>query len=353
VAELNEARSSHTATLLPDGRVLVAGGLQNDWDDDDENERRVLASVELFDPATEAWSPGPAMHTRREEHSATLLRDGRVLVVGGHNAAGGYRVLASAEVFDPGTNVWTPLGDSIGASGRNSATLLSDGRVLVVGTTQPGDRFPQAATIFDPATGNWSPVARERRVLVGHVAIALGDGTVLVAGGAELQEGPPNAASVALIYDPQADEWISVGPMASPVHTATAARLPDGRIILAAAEGMAQIFDPGSRTWSRADRPLADDWGGKGVVLADGRLVVFGEDDEAEPSIPLVEVYDAIEDAWTTTTTFRFTRDQTTTLLPDGRVLVAGGYWNCHFGEACTNSETLADTLLFDPAGAP
>jgi hypothetical protein len=224
--------------------------------------------------------------------------------------------------------------------------------VLVIGWAPPGDTFLQAATIFDPATDSWRPIASPRRVLPGHVAIALPDGTVLVAGGAPPSEGGPDPEPVAFTYDPEADTWVNVGPMAGPVHGATASRLPDGRILVTAAEGIAQTFAPGAGTWLRVARPRADDWAGKGVVLADGRLVVFGEEDDAPDAIPLVEVYEAASDTWTTMTTFRFTRDLTQTLLPDGRVLVAGGYWNCHFGEACDNSVTLGDTMLFAPAGA-
>ena len=116
-----EVRYSHTATSLPDGTVLVAGGIGSSG---------VLASAELYDPSTGSWTATGRITEARSGHTATLLPDGTVLVVGGGSSGG---LLASAELYDPSTGTWTATGRTIEARLGHTATLLTDGRVLVAG----------------------------------------------------------------------------------------------------------------------------------------------------------------------------------------------------------------------------
>src|SRR6266516_555257 len=116
---MSEARDGHTATLLANGKVLVAGG--ND------------ATAELYDPATNGWSPAASMGQERSEPAAILLPNGKVLVAGGDFGPNPPAYLASAELYDPATNTWTPTGSMAVARRHPTATLLMDGRILVVG----------------------------------------------------------------------------------------------------------------------------------------------------------------------------------------------------------------------------
>jgi hypothetical protein len=127
-AAMRARRVYHRATLLADGRVLVIGGY--------------LASVEIYSPATNTWAPAPSMSIGRAGHTATLLSDGRVLV------AGGATNHPSAEIYDPGTNAWTPTPSMSSSRQFPTATLLSDGRVLVTG----GATHIASAEIYSAAT---------------------------------------------------------------------------------------------------------------------------------------------------------------------------------------------------------
>src|SRR6266571_3996260 len=120
---LKTARFHHTATLLPDGRVLVVGG---------EHGHYPLASAELYDPATGTWSDTGSLNTARDSHTATLLPNGMVLVAGGRETIPGIG-LASAELYDPATGTWSPTGSLDTARVFNTETLLRNGKVLVTG----------------------------------------------------------------------------------------------------------------------------------------------------------------------------------------------------------------------------
>ena len=167
---LNTGRYLHTATLLADGRVLVAGGYTVALD---------LASAELYDPATGTWTVTGSLNTARYCHTATLLPDGKVLVAGGINW---YRLqLASAELYDPATGNWTDTGSLNTARCWHTATLLPDGRVLVAGG---GDGYaPRERGTLRSSHGNLDRHRQPQYCSVYHTATLLADGRVLVAGG--------------------------------------------------------------------------------------------------------------------------------------------------------------------------
>ena len=168
-AALGFARTGHTATLLPDGQVLVAGG--------------GAEAAERYDPRTDRWGPAGTMSTNRYGHTATLLPDGRVLVVGGDT----FRVntaefLATAELYDPRTNAWGSAVSLAAARGTHTATLLPNGQVLVVGGA--GGAGPVAgAERYDPATNRWEAAGELGVPRFAHAAVVLLNGQVLVAGG--------------------------------------------------------------------------------------------------------------------------------------------------------------------------
>ena len=134
-------RCRHTATVLPDGRVLIAGGYHT----------AVLSGVQIYDPATNSWFAAASMKNPREQHAAVLLPDGRVLVVGGY----GTRPLASAEVYDPTGNIWSAAAPMRGPRFGHTAVLLPDGSVLVTGGS---DQAPLSSSeVYIPATNSWQP----------------------------------------------------------------------------------------------------------------------------------------------------------------------------------------------------
>ncbi|MCC6627364.1 MAG: hypothetical protein IT340_08175 [Chloroflexi bacterium] len=183
---LPAARSSHTATLLLDGRVLVAGGAEDE------------ARADVYVPATGAWSAVERLRQGRLAHTATLLHDGTVLVVGGLTEQGSsgdrIRHVPDTELFDPAMLTWAPVPGPPLARHAHTATLLADGTVLVVGGLAHGRRLT-AAERYDPVAGVWLPAGAVTPARFGHTATTLADGAALVTGGA----GPTSRLTGALL----------------------------------------------------------------------------------------------------------------------------------------------------------
>ncbi len=173
---LSVARDAHTATLLPNGKVLVAGGLGSSV---------VLASAELYDPSFGTWTTTGSMNMARVEHTATLLPNGKVLVAGGVSSTGGVTgcCLASAELYDPSTSSWTFTGSMTGARELHTATLLPNGKVLVAGGFSSSGAPLASAELYDPSLGTWTTTGSLSVARAGHTATLLPNGQVLVAGG--------------------------------------------------------------------------------------------------------------------------------------------------------------------------
>ena len=214
---MTTARSGHTATLLNDGRVLVVSGLTSD----------------IFNPATDTWAATGNLTTARSLHTATLLNNGQVLAVSG----------STAEIFDPATSTWSATGNLTTAHYRHTAMLLTDGRVLVAGGLN-GGVSNNSAEIFDPATGTWSPTGSMSTSRRDHTATMLNEGRVLVAGGTN----STSMLNSAEIYDPATGTWSPTGSMINAREEHTATRLNDGRVLAVGGEGSgsccAEVFDP-------------------------------------------------------------------------------------------------------------
>src|SRR5450759_4633159 len=246
-----EDRYEDTATLLPDGKVLVAGGVHATKDP-----QGVLASAELYDPKSGSWTATGKMPTPRQSHTATLLPDGKVLVAGGSgsNSASLKPPLASAELYDPGSGSWTATGNMVTPRSDFTATLLPDGKVLVAGGLHSGVQAAAAelaaAELYDPGSGSWTATASLVTPRTGHAATLLPDGKVLVAGG----YGGNGALASAERYDPGSGSWTAAGSMVTPRQSHTATLLPDGKVLVAGGFGAeapvvtAELYDPGSAT---------------------------------------------------------------------------------------------------------
>jgi hypothetical protein len=223
-----QARYSHTATRLSDGTVLVAGGAAI-YTDGDVSGPDPLASAELFDPRTGTWAATGTMGAVRSGHTATLLRNGAVLVAGGGATTG------SAELYDSGAGTWTATGSMIEARNDFSATLLLDGRVLVAGGSSilpsgaPG--LVASAELFDPDSGTWTPTGNMNGVRAENTATLLLDGTVLVAGGNSGSSAIGFLASAEL-FDPDSGSWTATGSMIQARDFPLATLLRDGRVLV-------------------------------------------------------------------------------------------------------------------------
>lgn len=177
---LATARSGAAAVPLPNGKVLVAGG-----DPQGLVSEPVLTSTELYDPNMNSWSPGASMGESRASLSLTLLGNGKVLAAGGYESSSidGVQAVASAELYDPTTDSWSDTDSMSVPRFLQTATLLPDGRVLVVGGSNVDALSLQSAEIYDPVTSEWTTVAPMVTRRIGHTATLLEDGKVLVAGG--------------------------------------------------------------------------------------------------------------------------------------------------------------------------
>jgi large repetitive protein len=291
------ARGLATATLLADGRVLVAGGGSATWVDG--KTVQLPASAELFDPTAGTFSSTGHLATPREGHTATRLRDGRVLIAGGVDVSGSG--LISAELYDPRTGTFSPTGSMTTPRSFHTATVLSDGRVLVAGGSPSGwswtTPLPGAGEIYDPTTGAFSPTGPMVLRRTSHAATQLADGRVLITGGVR-NNGTMVAASE--IFDPRTGTFTATGAMADMREFHTATLLADGRVLVVGGGGdyananflsSAELYDPDAGAFT-ATGPMADARTYHGAsLLADGRVLVTGGYGAKAP-LASAEVYD-------------------------------------------------------------
>ena len=212
-------------TLLPDGRVLVAGGSGST-----ERFGPKLASSELYDPAAGTWTVAGSMTERRHGHSATLLPNGTVLVVGGYDGRSN-----SAELYDPITGTWTRTGNLPEPFLGHSDILLSNGTVLIAGgdvPTGPGAIGSAHAAVYDPASGTWTATGNMNTARLAQAATLLPDGRALVSGGRS--DGGPGSATYASVelYDLDTRLWTPIADMTASRSGHTATLLPDGRVLV-------------------------------------------------------------------------------------------------------------------------
>lgn len=325
---LSLPRSGATATLLPSGQVLVAGGAGN--------------TAELYDPTTGTFSFTGSMSVARIGATATLLGDGQVLVAGG--CCDGHRQLSSAELYDPDSGTWAPTGSMIVARSSATATLLPDGDVLVAGGGCNGHQecnsaeflsTLRSAELYNPGSGTWRRTGSMHEGREFFTASLLDNGQVLAAGGFNsCDDSFCTDLATAEVYDSASGRWTETGAMSMPREQQVAAVLPDGRVLVAggliAPGGGAgntrlretEVYDPASGTWRRSAPMAVPHYGGTATVLTNGWVLVAGGNTRA------AQVFDPTPTPglWVPVGPMSTTRTgQTATLLGDGHVLVAGG----------------------------
>ena len=271
VGNMTTARAEHTATLLSNGKVLIAGGEGEGF--------QALASAELYDPSTRTFAPTGSMIMPRYGHSATLLADGRVLIAGGTQDVNRGISVFTAEIYDPSTGAFTTTGDLASIGGEVYAipgdvtTLLPDGRVFVAATNN--------AEIYDPQSGTFTstgPYAAPSLVY-GTTVTLLTNGKVLVTGCA----GTPPQCGVTELFDPQSGTFGVTGPMVAkgyPDYGYTAALLTDGRVLFLGSGDFgfvdAEVYDPAAGTFAFTGNAIENRELAPASLLIDGTVLIAG-----------------------------------------------------------------------------
>ena len=315
---LKERRAGHTLTLLLNGKVLAAGGWNSSHD--------LLASAELFDPALRTWTKTGAMRSAHNKHTATLLPDGEVLVTG--NVCG-TNDLVVTELDDP-------------ATGTRRRTVLS-----LQTLPREGTDGSASAELYDPLSGTWKCTGPLKEPRGHHTATLLTNGLVLLAGGTDAHGA---ALSSAELYDPHAETWTEVAGLhqARAYHTATL--LPNGIVLVLGGQDTegrpfaeAELFNPATRQWTATRAMMFARSYHTTTLLQNGKVLVVGGS-SLGGTLKFVEWYDPATAAWSRPKPMATARYwHTATLLPSGKVLVAGGVgvgWHDPFSTA----------ELFDPS---
>jgi len=326
------ARGNHTSTLLPNGKILLAGG---------SNGPSVLTNAHLFDPVAKAYSQTGAMREARDLHTATLLPNGRVLVAGGFTSnAASTGASSGSELYFPETGVWLQARSMASARDNHSAVLMADGNVLVAGGYNGG--YLSSAEVYVTTSGVWRSIAPMNLPRALHAASLLRDGRILVTGGV-------NATGVLgrnEIYNPATDSWTLVkcfnnaadpcAGNATKAHSHRATLLPDGRVLVTGGnDGFGEV------DYSLAYDPAADSWTNTAVLgnalnvprfnhtaslLPNGAVLVAGGAQKFGNSLSSVETFSAASSSWQITGGLNGPRAfHTTVLAPNGSLFAAGG----------------------------
>jgi hypothetical protein len=318
---LQETRLSHTATALTNGSVVVAGG----------SDGQLVSSVETYDPTTGVFnSPSVFMKVARLWHATTHLADGRVLLTGGQDAYS--NVNSSAEIYDPATGNFSLTGSMIQGRYGHTATLLGNGNVLVVGgySDPGGSTLVTTAEMYSPVSGTFSPASSPNVPRAYHTATLLQSGKVLVAGG-EIA-GQQTTEGIEL-YDPNAGSFIVAGNMSAPRYNHTATLLNDGRVligegvsgkngVIANQVGPDDLYDPVSGLFTQIGAPFPFSQipiiPFDSVLLAGGQVLV-DEETVFDPTSNALTVFNALGTLNSAMQDYKFS------LLPNGQVFVASG----------------------------
>jgi len=322
-------RWAHTATLLPNGQVLVAGGCQLSC--------VLSASAELYNPHTGTWTTTGSMNIARAYHRATLLPNGTVLVEGGCSTQSCTSYTSSAEIYNPSTHTWTATGSMSTARVNQTATLLQNGEVLVAGgSSRAGSNAGNLASaeIYNPRTNTWTATGSMTTARIDHDAVLLPNGQALVFGGVDNHGVILDSAE---LYDPNRGTWTATRKMISN-RIGSATVLSDGKVLVAGscdsqtnngscANSLlsAEVYDPHTHAWTAAGSLPPGSGVGTPILLHNGQVLMAGGTN-GNPSVANAELYDPATDTWNVTTSMNTPRSgHTATLLQDGRVLVAGG----------------------------
>jgi hypothetical protein len=318
--EMNVARAAHTATLLPDGKVLIAGGFR------EEGTAEIsISSAEIFDPATNTFTPTSDLNEPRNGHTATLLPNEKVLLAGGWNQKGR---AATAELYDPQTGTFEYTGSLMAPRQGLTATLLKNGQVLIAGGDSERNTSQLTAEIYDPATETFTPTGTLNTGRMAHTATMLTDGKVLFVGGSS---GNDNVLASAEVYDSETGQFTSTSNANVVRYKHTAVLLRDGNVLVLGGSNerdwtgkydSAEIYDVTTGTFrqisdmNRKRFKLAD----AAVLLSNGNVLIGGGNRQMEIFDPQSQTFildrSLDEDYYYSVLT----------PLQNGQVLITGGY---------------------------
>ncbi len=333
---MKTAREGQTATLLPNGQVLVAGGLAG---------TTILASAELYNPATGKWSATGSMNTARAGQTATLLPDGQVLVAGGFNepVLGSFNYLSSAELYNPATGKWAVTGSMTTSRLGHTATLLPDGQVLVAGgeaTVNGAFTVFSSAELYNPAAGTWTRTGRMNAAREQYTATLLTNGQVLAAGGYNDADPFNHSLASAELYNPATGTWALTGSLNTPRYGHQAVRLANGQVLAVDGTDVSsagtfnlnstELYNPATGAWATTGSTFhAGNAPFSVTLLSTGKVLIAGGITGVYPNTHITsaaELYDPATATSASTGSMNVARnDQSATLLPNGQVLAAGG----------------------------
>ena len=348
---LNVARIFHAATLLRDGKVLIIGGFGGGPSN----------SAELYDPVTGIWINAASSNLIHFYPTATLLPSGKVLVVSDDTV--GIPTGGGVELFDPSKGTWSLTGRLNNQAYRtyHTATLLPNGKVLVAGGAN-GDWFfiaTKSAELYDPATGTWTPTGNLNKPRALHTATLLPNGKVLVAGGIDWDEGGPIYDSAEL-YDPDTGIWSATGSLTTARSDHTATLLASGKVLVAGGlllnrdyfvTNSAELYDPSTGNWSTTGSLSTTRHGQTATRLPDGEVLVAGgssTNNASNTTLNTAELYNSSTGTWRLTRSLNKARQwHTATLLTNSSVLVAGGNGNSAELYSSTPTNPIDDAQFF------
>jgi len=338
---MNSPRYHHTATLLPDGRVLVTGGAIAD-------QYTFTNGAEIYDPAAGMWTSTPPMHMRRKDHTATLLNDGTVLVVGGGNNP----LIGDnePEIYDPSTGLWSTNHTMTCSRQQHTATLLPNGQVLVAGGwgNYPSNAnysyigVQAIAELYDPISGKWANAGFMNTSRYHHTATLLPNGKVLVAGG--FTANSSTGLTSAELFDPATKTWTYTGSMIEPHAFQATTLLPNGKVLEEPSLDSnnfyttnVEIYDPTTGSWAYAPPMIVTHSLHTATLLPNGKMLTAGGAGNT------TELYNPAGQVWSISGTMSNSRFfATATLLQNGNVLVAGGI----SGSALASTEIFSSSNI-------
>jgi hypothetical protein len=319
VSAMSVARAAHTATPLRDGRVLLVGGLD-----------AAAGTAELFDPKTRTFTRTGSLLTPRGSHTATLLPDGRVLMAGGYNGS----FLASTEIYDPARGTFSAGPSMTEPRSDHLAITLRDGRTLIVGGQGSESSFLATAETFDPTTSRFTSTGSMAVSRASHVAALLRDGSVIVVGGHSGRHQDIQLYASAERYDPYRGLFVSAGTMMRRRHKHSGVLLRNGDLLITGGADErddrgeyrdAEVYDPASDGFRLVGVMQRTRYkhAGAMTVLPDGTVLIAGGAADAEIFDPRGGSFTLVPTSPKLAGSF-----STVTSLPDGSVLITGGYGN-------------------------
>jgi len=324
-------RRFHTATLLPNGKVLVAGGENASY--------TPVASAELYDPSSETFSATGNLTVPRAGHTATPLNNGKVLIAGGYQVNGG-DALSSAELYDPTTGTFTAAtGSMTAARTYHTATLLQSGKVLISGgdviSYNTSGQSLASAEIFDPSTSRFNATGNMTVPRESHTATLLSSGKVLIAGGSDgiLGYTPTwTLYSSSETFDPSTGQFTAAGMMTTSRDWFTANLLPSGKVLVAGGASASQsgvtadLFEPSSGSFAATGNMTEPRFYQAASTLNDGTVLISGGSDYNTRAKSTAEIYDPTAGTFAVTGSMNTVRVwHTSTVLQNGKVLITGG----------------------------